>query len=177
MSPTEGIRHRDVWRNLLFIVAVPGTVAGLIPWLITRWDLKPWGPWECLIVPVAIALLLVGGSLLFHAIWFFARQGRGTPSPTAPTEQLVVGGVFRYVRNPMYLGVSAVIAAQCLLSPSPGIVLWLIFFVTATTVFVKVYEEPTLHAAYGPEYTRYREEVPGWFPRRSAWEPNDDSGQ
>jgi protein-S-isoprenylcysteine O-methyltransferase Ste14 len=159
---------RHVWRSALFVVVIPGTVAGVVPWLITRWTTQPWGPWG-LVRLVAVLLILAGAGVLLHAAWRFATEGLGTPAPVAPTEHLVVGGVYRHVRNPMYVAVAAVIGGQALLNPGPMIALYLASFVLAVTMFVRLYEEPTLRAAHGEEYDRYRRSVPGWMPRLRPW--------
>jgi len=96
----------------------------------------------------------------------FAIEGLGTPFPGAPTEKLVVGGLYRYVRNPMYLAVTATILGQWLLLDRPVLLAYAITFAAITYAFVRGYEEPTLQARYGTEYERYRASVPGWWPRR-----------
>jgi protein-S-isoprenylcysteine O-methyltransferase Ste14 len=149
----EGDRSTHILGSLLFLVVVPGTVAVLIHAAITRWTLEAWGPWE-LVVAISAALITAGAGALLHAVWRFAVEGRGTPSPTAPTEQLVVRGAYRHVRNPMYLAVAALIGGQALLSPSIGILLYLGLFAAAVTAFVRSYEEPTLRAAHGESYQR-----------------------
>jgi protein-S-isoprenylcysteine O-methyltransferase Ste14 len=95
----------------------------------------------------------------------FVREGRGTPAPTAPTEELVVGGLYRYLRNPMYVGVGLVIAGQCLAFRSVPLVVWLAVFTVAVTVFVVGYEQPTLRERYGASYEAYRRSVPAVVPR------------
>ncbi len=92
-------------------------------------------------------------------------EGRGTPAPVAPTERLVVGGLYGYVRNPMYLAVLAVIVGQVLLFGQLGLLVYAGLVALAFVVFVKAYEEPTLRARYGAEYDDYLREVPGWWPR------------
>ena len=119
--------------------------------------------------PIAAGLIIAGAAVLLHAVWRFAVEGRGTPSPTAPTESLVVSGAYRYVRNPMYVAVASLIGGQALLCPSLGVVLYLVLFAVAVTAFVRFYEEPTLLAAYGESYQRYREAVPRWLPRLRPW--------
>ncbi len=89
-----------------FLVAAPGVVAGLVPWLLTGWRSSD--------PPAAVAALgalmvVVGVGVLLHAFGRFVVEGRGTPAPIAPTERLVVDGMYRYVRNPMYLAVPALI--------------------------------------------------------------------
>ncbi|MBI4935961.1 MAG: isoprenylcysteine carboxylmethyltransferase family protein [Actinobacteria bacterium] len=157
-------RAKPVLWSLLFVVVVPGTVAVVIPAIITRWNLVEWGPWP-LLVAVAAVLIAAGAGVLLHAVWRFAVEGRGTPSPTAPTEELVVSGAYRYTRNPMYLAVAALIGGQALLCSSVGIWLYLVLFSVVVTAFVRLYEEPTLLAAYGESYLRYQQAVPRWVPK------------
>jgi protein-S-isoprenylcysteine O-methyltransferase Ste14 len=138
-------------------------MAILIPYLLTGWDAGE--------APVAariagVALTLAGAAVLLDAFARFALQGLGTPSPTTPTDQLVVTGPNRYVRNPMYLAVTAAILGQWLLLGRPVLLAYAITFLAITYAFVRGYEEPTLRARYGAEYERYRASVPGWWPRR-----------
>jgi len=103
--------------------------------------------------------------VLVHAFVRFVREGLGTPMPAAPTENLVVGGLYRYVRNPMYVAVTATVFGQALLLDQPvllvyGALLWLAF-----ALFVRAYEEPTLRERYGESYDEYRRTVPAWIPR------------
>jgi len=122
--------------------------------------------------PVGVlgVLLLVAGSLvLLHAFARFVVEGVGTPAPVAPTERLVVGGIYRYVRNPMYLAVAATIVGQSLLLGRLGLLLYAAAFVVVVVAFVRLYEEPTLAARYGDGYEAYRRSVPGWLPRRRPW--------
>src|SRR3954453_18252963 len=149
--------------TFVFFVAAPGTTAGLVPWLVTGWEGSPAG-WD------AIDLLgvlggLVGVGMVVACFVRFVREGRGTPAPTAPTEDLVVGGLYRYLRNPMYVGVGLAIAGQCLAFRSLSLVVWLALFTVAVTVFVVGYEQPTLRARYGASYDTYRRSVPAVVPR------------
>lgn len=157
-------RLRAALGSLLFLVVVPGVVAGLIPYSLTEWESSdpPLG------LVVAGALLAAAGALvLLHAFARFVLEGIGTPAPIAPTEHLVVGGAYRYVRNPMYLAVGSVILGQALLLGQTVLLGWLAVFALMVATFVLLYEEPTLTGRYGEEYTRYCETVPRWLPRRS----------
>ena len=148
--------------TLVFFVVAPGGNAGLVPWLITRWR----RPDEVGVVEVAgIVLLAAGIAVVVTCFVRFVTEGRGTPAPVAPTETLVVGGLYRYVRNPMYVGVACAIAGQALLFHSWGVAAWLALFLVAVVSFVKGYEEPRLAEQFGASYERYREAVPGWWPR------------
>jgi protein-S-isoprenylcysteine O-methyltransferase Ste14 len=119
----------------VFFVLAPGANAGLVPWLITGWD-RPdgaLGPAD-----VAGAALLALGLLAVVACFVrFVTEGRGTPAPLAPTEQLVIGGLYRFVRNPMYVAVASMIAGQALLFRSAGVVAWLVVFLSAGVAFAK----------------------------------------
>jgi protein-S-isoprenylcysteine O-methyltransferase Ste14 len=87
----------------------------------------------------------------------------------APTERLVVGGLYRYVRNPMHLAVGAVIGGQALIFESAAVLGWLLAFGVAVFTFVTTYEQPTLRQAYGARYEAYCRAVPGWWPRLTPW--------
>ncbi len=145
---------------------VPGTVAGLIPWLLTGWETRdPWPPFRA----VGVVLIVAGVGVLLHAFLRFVVEGVGTPAPVAPTQQLVVGGLYRYVRNPMYLAVAATIVGQALVLARPVLLLYAAMFGVAVYTFVRLYEEPTLSRQFGEEYEEYRQAVPGWWPRRRPW--------
>ncbi len=155
--------------SLLFFVLAPGTTAGLVPWLISGWcvDPSPWVVWLGAVVTVA------GTALVVAAFVQFVVEGRGTPAPIAPTQDLVVGGLYRWVRNPMYLGVAAAIAGQALIFTSLGVLVWLVAFVAAVTTFVRLYEEPTLRRTHGAAYDDYARVVRRWMPRLRPWRAND----
>ena len=151
--------------SALFFALAPGIVAGLIPWMLTRWDTDTSMPLWPVVAMAGVVLVVAGAAVLVHAFFRFVAEGIGTPAPIAPTANLVVGGLYRYVRNPMYLAVLAVIVGQALIFGS--VVLWVYALVVAAgfVTFVKAYEEPTLAARYGPAYDEYRRRVPGWIPR------------
>jgi protein-S-isoprenylcysteine O-methyltransferase Ste14 len=149
--------------SALFLLMAPGVVAGLVPWWLTGWRMGAAYP-----APVQItgmALVAVGAAVLLTAFAQFAIEGRGTPAPPAPTEQLVVRGLYRYVRNPMYLAVLAVITGQALLLSRPILLGYAAVVAAAFIAFVYGYEQPTLTRRYGAQYQAYRRAVPGWWPR------------
>jgi len=154
----------------VFFAAAPGVVAGVVPWALTGWRTGGSGP-----PPAARlagwALVAAGGAVLVAAFVRFAREGRGTPAPVAPTEVLVVGGLYRYVRNPMYLAVLSVVAGQALVLWRPVLLAYGAALAVAFVAFVLGYEEPTLRRRYGAGYDRYRAAVPGWWPRLHPWTP------
>jgi len=151
--------------SLAFLVIAPGVVGGLIPWLITDW--RPLPPSDG---PGALrwtGLILIGAGLgvVLEAFARFAWQGLGTPAPVAPTRILVVGGFYRFVRNPIYVAVTAVIFGQAVLFASWGVALYGVVIAAAFHTFVLLYEEPTLRQAYGEEYDAYCAATPRWMPR------------
>jgi protein-S-isoprenylcysteine O-methyltransferase Ste14 len=149
---------------VLFLVVAPGVAAGLVPWWLTGWDAAGDVPWP--LVAAGIVLVATGAGVLLHAFARFVVEGIGTPAPVAPPEQLVVGGLYRYVRNPMYLAVTAMIVGQALILGRPALLLYAAAFVAAVASFVHFYEEPTLARRFGAEYDAYRRAVPAWWPRR-----------
>jgi protein-S-isoprenylcysteine O-methyltransferase Ste14 len=150
----------------VFLVVAPGVVAGLVPWLLTDWDAQE--QWAVLEL-VGWILLAAGVAALLHAFALFVVEGLGTPAPVVPTENLVVGGLYRYVRNPMYLAVGATIVGQALVLGRPTLFLYGAVFALAVAAFVRWYEEPTLRRQFGEQYETYRAAVPGWWPRRKPW--------
>jgi len=151
---------------LLFLVVVPGTVAGLVPWLLTGWDT---GTTRAALQILGAILLVAGALVLVDAFVRFVVEGIGTPAPVAPTQELVVGGLYRHVRNPMYLAVGATIVGQALLLGRPILLLYAAAFAVVVLAFVRGYEEPTLARQFGAEYEDYRRAVPGWWPRLRPW--------
>jgi protein-S-isoprenylcysteine O-methyltransferase Ste14 len=152
--------------SLVFLVVAPGVVAGLIPWWLTRWEVEePFAFWAPLRV-VGIALIVVGVLALLDSFRRFVVEGLGTPAPVAPTEELVVSGLYRYVRNPMYVAVAATIFGQALAHGQLNQLAYGAVFVAVVAAFVHWYEEPTLARTYGEQYETYRRSVPAWLPRR-----------
>ena len=118
---------------------------------------------------VGALLIAVGLPVLVLSFVRFVTEGRGTPAPVAPTSRLVVGGLYRWVRNPMYVAVGAVIAGQALLLGGLDLGVYLALFCAAVGTFVHGYEEPVLRAKFGEEYEVYRRAVPAWWPRLRPW--------
>ena len=156
-------RVRAAIGSLAFLVVAPGVVTGLVPWLITGW--RPGTTRPVAMVAAGAVLTATGCAVLLQAFGRFVWEGVGTPAPTAPTERLVVGGLYRYVRNPMYLALQAVIIGQVLLLDRPVLLYYALAVLAMTVAFVRLYEEPALARAYGEQYEAYRRAVPGWLPR------------
>jgi protein-S-isoprenylcysteine O-methyltransferase Ste14 len=155
--------------SAIFLVIAPGFVAGLMPWWISRWRVE--APFLGMPIfrfagGILITLGLIG---LLDSFARFALQGVGTPAPVFPTRHLVVTGLYRYVRNPMYVAVVITILGQGLTLGNVnvleyGALVWLLFH-----LFVLIYEEPTLRANFGSEYKYFCAEVPRWIPRFTPW--------
>jgi protein-S-isoprenylcysteine O-methyltransferase Ste14 len=150
----------------LFLFAAPGVMAGLVPWLLTGWEST--GPPRAIAV-LGVLLLAAGIAGVLATFARFVLEGRGTPAPVAPTDQLVVGGLYRYVRNPMYVAVDTTIIGQALLLGRPALLIYAALFWAVVAAFVHGYEEPTLAERYGEQYAAYRRAVPAWLPRLRPW--------
>jgi protein-S-isoprenylcysteine O-methyltransferase Ste14 len=155
--------------SALFFALAPGVMAGLVPWSLTGWEAKD--TWAPLLVLGAV-LIAAGLVVLVQAFVRFVVEGIGTPAPVAPTEHLVVGGLYRHVRNPMYLAVAAIIVGQALVLGRPALLLYAAAFIAVTGAFARWYEEPVLRERFGAEYEAYRRGVHGWWPRWRPWRPD-----
>jgi protein-S-isoprenylcysteine O-methyltransferase Ste14 len=114
-------------------------------------------------------LLVAGATALICAFTRFVLEGSGTPAPVAPTARLVVGGLYRYVRNPMYIAVFDCIIGQALVLGQLRLLAYGAAFATTVASFVRWYEEPTLRRQFGDSYIQYQRAVPAWWPRRRPW--------
>jgi protein-S-isoprenylcysteine O-methyltransferase Ste14 len=152
--------------TLVFVLAVPGTVVGIVPFLLSRWELAPPLLGRPFVRWLGVLLMVGAAPIFLDFVIRFAREGRGTPAPIAPTRHLVVGGSFRYVRNPGYIAVVSLLVGQGLLFGSPALLLYATIVAVLFHLFVLVYEEPTLRRQFGAEYDAYCRAVPRWLPRR-----------
>jgi protein-S-isoprenylcysteine O-methyltransferase Ste14 len=151
-------------RSLLWTILLPGLFAGFLPWRYFGLShvMIDWGSPRHLL---GLAAIGIGAVLLGTCIWEFARRGRGTLAPVDPPTKLVVQGLYRYVRNPMYLSVTVIVLGEVLLTGSKALLAyWAVWFVAAN-LFVIGYEEPTLRRRFGPDYERYSATVGRWLPR------------
>ena len=153
----------------MFFAVAPGVVAGLVPLWLTGWQMGPiWPPLRV----IGALSTLVATVLLVTAFVRFVVEGLGTPAPVAPTQHLVVGGLYRYVRNPMYLAVIAAIVGQAMLLGRFELIVYAAIVGALMWSFVRFYEEPYLAGHFGAEYEAYRRAVPGWWPRLRPWRPS-----
>jgi protein-S-isoprenylcysteine O-methyltransferase Ste14 len=147
--------------TIVFVAAVPGSVVVLVPWWLSGGHVAG----TSLGIVVGAAMIVAALPLFVSFCSRFVWEGRGTPAPIAPTEHLVVGGPYRWVRNPGYVAVTAILVGEVLVLGSPAVLAWAVLVAIAFHVFVLVYEEPTLRATFGAEYDAYCRRVPRWLPR------------
>lgn len=157
--------------SAIFLVIAPGTLAIYGPWAITRWRFAPPLLGVSSLRILGALMIAAGLPILLDSFTRFVFQGLGTPAPIAPPQRLVVTGLYRWVRNPMYVAVSLLIFGQALLFSSLGLlqyglIVWLGFF-----AFVVLYEEPALSRKFGKEYEDFCLHVPRWIPRLKPLDP------
>jgi protein-S-isoprenylcysteine O-methyltransferase Ste14 len=155
--------------SALFFVVAPLFLAGVIPWSVTHWEFRPAFFGVDLTRILGGILIVVGAPGIVDSFARFALEGLGTPAPIAPPQKLVVTGLYRYARNPIYSALVVVIFGQALLFGDArllwyGALLWLFFH-----VWVVAIEEPDLKQTFGTEYERFRTNVPRWIPRLTPW--------
>jgi protein-S-isoprenylcysteine O-methyltransferase Ste14 len=148
--------------SALFLVVGPGAFTVAVPWWLTGWHAHDtFWLWRI----VGAVLIATGVPVLLQAYWRFVWEGLGTPAPIAPPGRLVVGGIYRFVRNPIYLALIVTVVGEALVLGRPILLLEAALFAVAVVAFVRLYEEPTLLRQFGSEYEAYRRAVPGWWPR------------
>jgi protein-S-isoprenylcysteine O-methyltransferase Ste14 len=162
-------RVRAALGSVLFFCVAPGVVVGLGPWLLTGWRMRYPFPFYAPVRVIGAVLLAAALAFLVSAFVRFVAEGLGTPAPVAPTEHLVVGGLYRYVRNPMYVAIVVAILAQAALLGQPVLLWYGLGIALVQAAFVRLYEEPGLRRRYGAEYDTYRRAVPAWWPRLRPW--------
>lgn len=151
-------------RNLIFTVLQPGLVAGLFPYLLLRSDYQAFWPetWAFRQLTGA-GLFAFGFVILIVCIVRFATEGRGTLSPVDPTKKLVVKGLYRFSRNPMYVGVTSMLAGEILFWPSLKLAVYAAFVFAAFNLFIYFHEEPRLRRDFGADYEEYCRRVRRWL--------------
>jgi protein-S-isoprenylcysteine O-methyltransferase Ste14 len=159
--------------SAVFFLVGPGIVAGLIPWWLTGWRVRESLPYWAPMRVLGVILLAAGLFALVQAFVRFVVEGLGTPAPIAAPERLVVGGLYRYVRNPMYVAVLSVLVGQALILGQLVLLPYAAAFWVITAAFVRWYEEPALTRRFGADYEAYRRAVPAWRPRLRPWEPRE----
>jgi protein-S-isoprenylcysteine O-methyltransferase Ste14 len=154
-----------VWfKTLIFTIIVPGAIAALIPYLLLSRNPAPFahiGPFQLLgLIPMAIGL-----AIYLRCAWDFASMGKGTPAPIDPPKRLVAHGLYRFVRNPMYVGVLLALLGEAWLFRSSALLIYAAIVFTWEHLFVVFYEEPALKRKFGESYSDYLARTRRWIPR------------
>jgi protein-S-isoprenylcysteine O-methyltransferase Ste14 len=150
-------------RSIFFTFLLPGSVTILIPYLILRAkESESVIGW---IRYLGLLVIAIGGSGLLWCIWQFFAEGRGTLAPIDPPKDLVVHGLYRVVRNPMYVSVMTILLGEAFYFASIGILIEAVIFFLATHLFIVFYEEPHLKRQFGSTYEEYLRGVRRWVPR------------
>jgi len=152
-----------VLKSLFFFVFVPGLLIGYFPYRISITDSELFTPG--FFGYFAFPLWFIGWTVMLWCFWIFIANGRGTPAPFDPPNELVAVGPYRFVRNPMYAAGLITLLGWILWSPSFSLILAFFLFLLATHLFIILYEEPTLKKSFGAMYKDYCERVPRWFPK------------
>lgn len=153
-------------RNLIFTILQPGIVAGLIPYLILGDKVDDIFVKQLFtggLHDSGIIIFLIGFAIMLTCIISFAVQGQGTLSPADPTKKLVVAGLYKFSRNPMYVGVTLILIGEAIFFQSVELGIYLLFVFIAFNLFTILIEEPRLRRDFGEEYKRYCEKVKRWI--------------
>lgn len=150
-------------KSLFFLILVPGLLIGYVPYIISTTDNELFTPGA--IAYLAFPLWLIGGICMLWCFWNFLVNGRGTPAPIDPPKELVAVGLYRFVRNPMYVAGLIALLGWIFWSPSLPLIVTPFLFFGAAHLFVTLYEEPTLKRKFGAAYEEYCRRVPRWIPR------------
>jgi len=162
-------RPAAILGSFVFLLLAPGVVMGVVPWWISGWRMRPPLLGFSGFRIIGGLLIAAGAPMLLDSFVRFAIQGLGTPAPVLPTQNLVVTGFYRYLRNPMYVGGLAAVVGQGLLLGDVrlfayGFLVWFL-----SHLFVVGYEEPKLKKTFGEEYLEFCRNVPRWIPRLTPW--------
>lgn len=153
-------------KTIIFTFLVPGTVVVLFPyWLLS----SPSAPQPMplgLVRFIGVLPIGIGAAIYLWCAWDFTFAGRGTPAPIDPPKKLVVHGLYRYVRNPMYVGIFSILLGEALLFASPRLIEYTAVVFICFLLVVVLYEEPVLRWKFGESYRQYCKNVPRWIPRR-----------
>ncbi len=148
-------------KSLLFTLIIPGTVAVSLP----MWAAPGRAPASGAAFAAGVAVVALGAAIYAWCVWDFASFGRGTPLPLDPPRRLVIRGLYRFTRNPMYVGVLTVILGQAVMFGSTAILGYALCLAIGFHLFVVLYEEPHLRRRFGTAYEAYCAQVHRWLPR------------
>ncbi len=152
----------NIYKSLLYLIFEVGVFALYIPLALLRT-----GPRieTGVLSLLAIPLWVLGSLIVLWCFWDFTFRGRGTPNPTDPPKELVVTGPYRYVRNPIYVGVALIFMGHFLWFGYWALLMYTALALIGAHIFVVLYEEPTLKRRFGASYENYLRSVPRWIPK------------
>jgi protein-S-isoprenylcysteine O-methyltransferase Ste14 len=157
---------RHTIETIVAAIVVPGAVDGFIPYLILARTGERWAARIGIVEVLAILLAVLGVAAMMWVATAFVRRGKGTPIPFDPPMEFVASGLYRHVRNPMYVGALSVLVGEAFLFRSWWILLYGACLWVALHTFVVLIEEPQLERRFGEAYRRYKASTPRWVPRR-----------
>src|SRR5881392_2202810 len=155
-------------RSIFFTFLQPGTIVVLIPYLLLPSIADAFSGRHSALRYAAVPFVLIGAAGLAWCIWNFFSAGRGTISPIDPPKHLVVRGLYRHVRNPMYVAVIMILLGEAIFFWSMPVLIEAGIFIVLANLFVVIYEERALRRQFGESYERYLETVGRWIPRYRA---------
>ncbi|UCE22275.1 MAG: isoprenylcysteine carboxylmethyltransferase family protein [Candidatus Aminicenantes bacterium] len=153
-------------KTLIFTLLLPGVFLVLVPYFLLSSFGDRFAVDIGLIRFIGFIPLLFGVFMYILCAWSFAYKGKGTPAPIDPPKKLVVQGLYKYARNPMYIGVLLILIGEAIFFASLLLGLYAVLVFVCFHLFVVIYEEPALKARFGDSYRRYCDSVPRWIPRR-----------
>lgn len=159
------MNNNSIFNHIKNIILLPGMVTLLVPYILYLY-LNPYQITDehIILKVIAIVFLVVGLWFLFYSIYLFSSKGRGTLAPWNPTRKLVISGLYKYVRNPMILGVLSILIGEALLINSISILIWAMLFFIINSVYFEFIEEPKLERKFGDAYLDYKDNVSRWIP-------------
>lgn len=168
------MRNNGFIHHLISILVLPGTVCGIVPYFLNQYLKEPQITSDhYLLRNSGILFMAIGVLLVLICVFNFGNRGRGTLAPWWPTRKLVISGPYRYVRNPMILGVIFILFGEALYFNSISILIWALFFFVLNSLYFELVEEPKLERKFGDDYVDYKEEVNRWMPKFKAYKPKN----
>lgn len=149
-------------KTFVFTLMVPGTFAGLVPYLLVTHFGSGNSASHSFVPVIGVLLFGLGVGIYLWCAWEFARA-HGTPAPIDPPKDLVVKGLYRFTRNPMYVGVLCILLGESMFFGSVPVLLYVGFMFIVLQLFITLYEEAALRRLFGQAYEQYRDRVPRWF--------------
>ena len=164
VQPKGEAKGMTALKTLIFTVLIPGTVTVILPYWLRRSALELYPVGESNWRYAGLAPMAMGIAIYFWCAWDFIFTGRGTPAPIDPPKELVVRGLYRYTRNPMYVGIFSILVGEAILFHSSTLLLYALLVLLGFHLWTMYYEEPILRKTFGDSYAHYCARVPRWMP-------------